>query len=283
MIAVNPQPQTFSTNPIKESAATSKLPTTKIGNRKEILEIGCGPGVLSQALARWYPEAEVTGTDMDSAFIEFARKEAPDIQFCEEDATKLSFADESFDVSISNTVAEHIEPSKFFGEQYRVLKPGGVCLVLSARRGVNILASCILENTAFENDIWERVQPRFGEVDKKHHVCAYPMNEAEYPLCMEKYGFHHVSTEYITINLTPDHPAYSKESAYAMINANRQAHLDNISVMEEIASDLVRKDEIEELKRLANQKYDKRLALYDAGEKQWDTNMSLIMVIRGEK
>lgn len=29
--------------------------------------------------------------------------------------------------------------------------------------------------------------------------------------------------------------------------------------------------------------YDTRLALYDAGIKQWDTNMSLIMVLRGTK
>lgn len=38
----------------------------------------------------------------------------------------------SIPCTFSNTVSEHIEPSKFYGEQYRVLKENGVCLVLSA-------------------------------------------------------------------------------------------------------------------------------------------------------
>ena len=70
--------------------------------------------------------------DRDSNFIAFASKKAPQIHFLEGDATELTFESESFDVTISNTVVEHIEPSKFYGEQYRVLKENGVCLVLSA-------------------------------------------------------------------------------------------------------------------------------------------------------
>ena len=34
---------------------------------------------------------------------------------------------------------------------------------------------------------------------------------------------HHVATEYITVNLTPDNPHHSAEMAQAMINANRAA------------------------------------------------------------
>lgn len=100
---------------------------------------------------------------------------------------------------------------------------------------------------------------------------------------MQKFGFNNVSTEYITINLTPDNPIYSKETAHAMINANRQTHLDSIEKLDVIASDIVSKDEISELKRLVNLKYDKRIELYDAGIKQWDTNVSVTMVMRGTK
>ncbi|NLG88359.1 MAG: class I SAM-dependent methyltransferase, partial [Clostridiaceae bacterium] len=110
----------------------------KIDNKRKILEIGCGPGALSQALYRWYPNAEIVGIDRDSNFIDFASKQAPQIVFMEDDATGLSFQDKTFDVTISYTVQEHIEPAKFFGEQYRVLKDDGVCLVLSARRGINV-------------------------------------------------------------------------------------------------------------------------------------------------
>lgn len=107
-----------------------------IDEKASILEIGCGPGALSEALTKWYPRSNVIGTDRDSNFIAFAKKKAPTVTFLEEDATALSFADESFDVTISNTVAEHIAPEKFYGEQYRVLKKSGVCLVLSARKEI---------------------------------------------------------------------------------------------------------------------------------------------------
>ncbi len=250
---------------------------------RRILEIGCGPGALAQSLSRWYPESEVLGIDRDSNFIEFAKRQALQITFEEGDATNLPYKDESFDVTISNTVVEHIEPSKFYEEQYRVLKEKGVCLVLSARKGVNISAPCIMEESDFEKDIWKRTENFFAENMKKYKICAYPQNEAELPLAMEKYGFRNVTTEYITINLTPDNPINSQEMAYAMINANRLGDLENIDNLLHIAKNVVTEAEVEEMKRLVNAKYDKRIALYDAGKKQWDTNMSVTMIVRGEK
>lgn len=255
----------------------------EIGDRKKILEIGCGPGALAESLARWYPNAQVYGIDRDSNFIDFAGKKAPHINFLEGDATELPFENESFDVTISNTVAEHIEPSKFYGEQYRVLKENGVCLVLSARKGINISAPCIMEESEFEKDIWQRAGKFYEETIKKYDICAYAQNEAELPLNMEKYGFKSVTTEYVTVNLTPDNPSYSKEMAHAMINANRQGDIDSIESLLHVAADVVSRDEVEELKRLVNAKYDKRLALYDARKKQWDTNMSVTMIVRGVK
>lgn len=255
----------------------------RIEDKKRILEIGCGPGALAESLARWYSGAQVFGVDRDSNFIAFAKQQNPMIQYMEGDATALAFENESMDVTISNTVAEHIEPSKFYGEQYRVLKEKGVCLVLSARRGINITASCISEKSAFEKEIWKRAEQQLAEVDEKFSVCAYPQNESELPLCMEQYGFRNVTTEYLTVNLTPDNPVYTKETAHAMINANRQVSLDGADELLRIATDVVTADEVEELKRIINSKYDKRIELYNKGIKQWDANVSVTMVVRGEK
>lgn len=254
-----------------------------VEDKSKMLEIGCGPGALTESLCRWYPHSQIYGVDRDSSFIAFARKKASGIAFLEGDATVLSFADGSFDVTISNTVAEHIEPSKFYGEQYRVLKENGVCLVLSARRGIHIPAPCISEKTEFEQDIWRRADRYFRETDKKYGVCEYPQSEAELPLCMEKYGFRNVTTEYITVNLTPDNPCYSIEMAHAMIDANRQNDLDSAEIMLRIANEAVTPAEVDELKRLVNAKYDKRIRLYDQGVKQWDANVSVTMIVRGVK
>ena len=255
----------------------------RIDDKKRILEIGCGPGALAESLARWYPSAQVLGVDRDSNFIAFAKHQNPLIQYTEGDATALAFENESVDVTISNTVAEHIEPSKFYGEQYRVLKENGVCLVLSARRGINIAAPCISEQSEFEKEIWKRAEKQIAEIDKKFSICAYPQNESELPLCMERYGFRNVTTEYLTINLTPDNPVYTKETAHAMINANRQVSLDGADELLRIADDVVAADEVEALKQIINSKYDKRIELYDKGVKLWDTNVSVTMVVRGEK
>ncbi len=254
-----------------------------IDDKQNILEVGFGPGALSQSLNRWYPNASITGVDRDSEFVKFARQNAPNISFIEGDATNLPFENEIFDATISYTVQEHIEPSKFFGEQLRVLKPNGVCLVLSARRGINIKAQCILEESDFEKEIYSRIdiEKYSDEVHEKYNVGAYSLTEAELPQIMEKYGFKNISVEYIVVNLTPDNPTTSKETAYAIINANRQNDLDGIDSY--LTPNAVKADEIEELKRLINAKYDKRLRLYDEGIKQWDTNVALTMVLRGIK
>lgn len=218
-----------------------------IGGNSEILEIGCGPGALAQSLARWYPSARIVGIDRDSNFIDFAKSSAPQIEFAEGDATQLPYKSNSFDVTISNTVAEHIEPSAFYGEQYRVLREGGVCIVMSARKGINLSAQCINEESELEKEIWNRVDKYFRDINEKYAVCAYPQTEMELPLCMEKFGFKNVTTDYITINLTPDNPIYPKEMAYAMINADRRCAIDNAASLAQIDAGVVSDREIKEL------------------------------------
>lgn len=248
-----------------------------------ILEIGCGTGALCRALKRWYPSAEVVGLDRDDAFIDYARERNTGETYRKGDATALPFADGSFDVTISNTVSEHVEPSGFFGEQRRVLRDGGVCLLLSTRRGIQHPAACVREESAFETEIWERVDADFRRAAKENGVGAYALNEMELPAAMEKYGFRDVETHYLAINLTPDDPFYAPEEACDMINANRQNDLDNIERMESVAPGAVSRADREMLARLVNERYDQRLALYEAGEKQWDVTLGLTMLLRGVK
>lgn len=254
-----------------------------IDGRENILEIGCGPGALAESLARWYPQAQVTGIDRDSNFINFARSRADNITYMEADATALPFDAGSFDVTISNTVAEHVEPSKFYGEQHRVLKDNGVCIVLYARQGANIAAPCVAQESELEREIWQRTEKHFADMHNKYAVGAYRRNEAELPLCMERHGFRHVTTDYITVNLTPDNPAYTRDMAHAMINANRLSSLDNAQGLLEVAGNVVKPAEVEELERIIHAKYDERLRLYDQGIRQWDTSMSVTMIVRGVK
>lgn len=251
-------------------------------NKKlKILEIGCGPGALAGALHRWYPCAEITAVDRDSEFIRFATEHEPEVTFMEGDATALSFEDNTFDVTISNTVAEHIEPSKFYDEQVRVLKPGGVCLVLSSRKGINIHPKCITFNE-YEQQFWKKAEQYDDSMDR-FAVCKYPMSEAEIPAAMAEYGFSNISTGFATVDLTPDNPRFSVSLALDMINANRYTALDSIESVLHTMPEHFTTQEVEEMKRLTNAKYDARIEQYKRGEKQWDTIVSIIMVIRGIK
>ena len=247
----------------------------------KILEIGCGPGALASALLRWYPNAEITAIDRDSEFISFAKEHESGVRFLEGDATALPFDDGTFDVTVSNTVSEHIEPTKFFGEQKRVLKEGGVCLLLSSRRGISS-APEYWNETDIEKDFWRKAE-ELDQTFEKYEVCRYPMSESQLPAAMERYGFRNISTGFVSIALTPDDPKCPPSMACEIINARRLAKLDSINSVICSHPHIFTKEEGERIKALAQQKYDKRLDDYNRGIKHWDTALSIIMVLRGIK
>lgn len=242
-------------------------------SKLRILEIGCGPGAFAESMHRWYPNAQITAIDRDSNFISFAKENITGVDFREGDVTQLPFEDHSFDVTISNTVLEHVEPTVFWGEQRRVLKSGGICLCLSARKGLCCVAPC-LETTEKEKRFWESVPQSENDLEK-FNVCRFQKSESEIPASMEKYGFTNVTTGYAIIDLTPDDPKYSSSMAELMIEAMRQTD------MEAVQS--VHSDHTDEIISVINSKYDERIRLYREGIRQWDTSVSVTMISRGTK
>lgn len=96
-------------------------------DKKKILDIGCGAGFLSNALAS--EGHDVDGIDMSEESLAVARKydttKTANYQFA--NAYELPFADQSFDVVCAMDFLEHVEdPNKVIQEASRVLKPGGI-------------------------------------------------------------------------------------------------------------------------------------------------------------
>ena len=97
-----------------------------------MLDLGCGAGTDTLVAAQMVgPEGRVAGIDMTPEMLEKARASAAElgvknVEFVEGEAESLPFADESFDVVISNGVIDLIpEKDAVFGELHRVLAPGG--------------------------------------------------------------------------------------------------------------------------------------------------------------
>ena len=99
-----------------------------------VLEIGCGTGVVSRAIAsRDGFAGTVTGVDQSEDFIEVARTLAANdaagdrVQFAVGDAYNLDFPAASFDAAIAHTLVSHVgDPLAVLEEAARVVRPGGL-------------------------------------------------------------------------------------------------------------------------------------------------------------
>jgi ubiquinone/menaquinone biosynthesis C-methylase UbiE len=94
-----------------------------------VLEVGCGTGVLTRALARWPNVGTVEGVDVAPALLERGRALAadlPEVSFREADARSLPYEDEAFDVVVFDSTLTHVpEPERALREARRVLRPQG--------------------------------------------------------------------------------------------------------------------------------------------------------------
>lgn len=99
---------------------------------ERVLDLGCGAGTDSLVAAQMVaPDGHVTGIDMTSQMLTKARAAAAEmaqdnVEFVEGQGEDLPFADESFDVLISNGVIDLIpDKDAVFAEIFRVLRAGG--------------------------------------------------------------------------------------------------------------------------------------------------------------
>jgi len=99
---------------------------------EDVLDLGSGAGTDSLVAVQMVGTGgSVIGVDMTPEMIAKARASANELgvrnaEFVESEAERLPFADESFDVVISNGVIDLIpDKDAVFAELYRVLRPGG--------------------------------------------------------------------------------------------------------------------------------------------------------------
>lgn len=101
-------------------------------NPETILDIGCGDGKFISDLHNSMPEARTIGVDSLERAIRFARIMTDSDNFVRMSGTLLAFKDDIFDTVTCLDVLEHIpaeDSTKLVDEIYRVMSPGGHCIV----------------------------------------------------------------------------------------------------------------------------------------------------------
>jgi ubiquinone/menaquinone biosynthesis C-methylase UbiE len=154
----------------------------KNGTSARVLDIGCGPGILTTALSPLVDE--VVGLDLTPEMIKQARKRTEDLSlsnviFKVGRAEQLPFPDSHFDVVVTRLMLHHlVSPGEAVKEIARVLRSDGIAVV------ADIITSDVEEEAELHNaletlrdpsHIWALTKPEFDELLISHglKIIAY--------------------------------------------------------------------------------------------------------------
>jgi ubiquinone/menaquinone biosynthesis C-methylase UbiE len=104
--------------------------------RGRLLDVACGPGVVTAALAPH--AASVVAFDATRAMLEKAKARCAkaglhNVEFKTGDAEKLPFGDGKFDGVVTRLAIHHFaNPQQALNEMFRVLRPGGAAVIVDA-------------------------------------------------------------------------------------------------------------------------------------------------------
>jgi ubiquinone/menaquinone biosynthesis C-methylase UbiE len=145
-----------------------------------IIDIGCGTGRYALVLAS-ATEAQIFATDLSRAMLEKSQEKdnARDVSWFLSDASRMPFAGERFDVALLFLVLHVVKDSKkALQEAYRILRPGGHCLILTHSH------SQLDRQTVF------CFFPEARKLNKRRMLSLTKLKEL-----VEEIGFHHLRTE----------------------------------------------------------------------------------------
>lgn len=119
---------------------------------KQVLDVGCGAGLLGEALKSRQP-ATVVGIELDDQAAVFARKRLDEVYAGDAETLKTPFAKKTFDCIVCGDVLEHLrDPKKFLQKARSWLRDDG-CLIASIPniRHHSVIRSLLAGNWSYQS------------------------------------------------------------------------------------------------------------------------------------
>lgn len=107
---------------------------------RDILDIGCGTGILTARIADELQPAAVHGIDMSPGMLAKARRRNSTVEWRNEPAEQLGLPDHAVDAVVTTTAFHFFNQPVALAEFHRVLKPGGL-LAISALNVQSLFAA----------------------------------------------------------------------------------------------------------------------------------------------
>lgn len=133
-----------------------------IKETSNILDVGCGPGIITSDLANIAFKGKTIGVDNNAGIIEQASKSipasaVPNLTFTVGDAAKLEeFEDNTFDIVHAHALFVHIkDPVEVMKQFHRVCKPGGI---VAARDSNPSIVLSLKPDVPAIRSYWERTK-----------------------------------------------------------------------------------------------------------------------------
>jgi len=274
----------------RDDHADLLLRVLDIRSARTIGEIGCGPGALSRALARWLgPGVRIAAIDLDRRFVGHAAATASEaslesVEVLQGDALSLPLRSDSLDVCLSYTVIEHLPHESFLREQRRVCRRGGRVITMMAlpEKSLASIPDGWPPMTANERELWEHIRAAFQPKEAARGVGAHWPDPAGLPKTFEQIGLTSVRVDALALPVVPDDARLTAKQQIEIIEADRAITLERIDMAETILGG-ARAPELSKLRELVEVRFGKRLHTAESGEHVWDYTVSFVLVVSGQR
>lgn len=161
---------------------------------KNILDFGCGDGLMTKEIHSFFPKSEVYGVDPSPEILKLAQNNCPKVTFKTSDKKLNLFDNKKFDLIFSAMVFHHIpfdEHEHYLKEITSILSPGGLFVIFELNP-FNPMAQYIINTASIDVNArilmpWytKKLMQPYGTV--KTRYCAFIPPIFKFLLPLENY------------------------------------------------------------------------------------------------